>query len=182
MLVGPSPPAAAGSAAGARPTPAHPRCGGKSKGHGECDSACSYFSGSEVQENMAIFAVNVLAVNRPLSLYIVSKSVFCTRNSVKKYLLRVISPLSVLFEVSSKRVRSSAAAFQINSSIPDADAGILSVRRPARHASTQLFLTLIGLSLNVQQRHADFFSPTVMQKTWAIRRGSRATGNAHVCT
>ena len=47
-------------------------------------------------ENLSILAVNALAVNvlavhRPLSLYRVSKSVFCTRNSVKKYLLHAIS-------------------------------------------------------------------------------------------
>ena len=50
-----------------------------------------------------VLAVNVLAVNRPVPLYIVSKSAFCTLNSVKKRVAHpiysVFYALSVLFEV-----------------------------------------------------------------------------------
>ena len=50
-----------------------------------------------------VLAVNVLAVNPPVPLFIVSKSAFCTLNSVKKRVAHpiysVFYALSVLFEV-----------------------------------------------------------------------------------
>ena len=51
----------------------------------ESARACSYFFKSGGAENLSVLAVNVLAVNRPLSLLYttVSKSVFCTLNSVR---------------------------------------------------------------------------------------------------
>ena len=42
---------------------------------------------------MLILAVNALAVNGPLPLYIVSKSVICTPHSVKKCLRPSMQPL-----------------------------------------------------------------------------------------
>ena len=58
----------------------------------ESARAHSYILELGGRENLSILAVNVLAanvlaVNRPLSLYIVSKSVFCTLKSVKNVLL-----------------------------------------------------------------------------------------------
>ena len=69
----------------------------------ESARACSYIVSEEIQKAWSIWAVialavNVLAVNRPLSLYIVSKSGLCT-------LFSVIYPLSVLSEVWKFRTR-----------------------------------------------------------------------------
>ena len=71
-------------------------------GHGERSRLQLHFKLGG-QENSLILAVNVLAVNRPVPLYIVSKSAFCTLNSVKKRVAHpiysVFYALSVLFEV-----------------------------------------------------------------------------------
>ena len=45
---------------------------------------------------MQILAVNVLAVNRPLPLHTMSKSVICTQNSAKSVLLTLHSALYTL--------------------------------------------------------------------------------------
>ena len=50
--------------------------------------AHSYFLSSEViTENLSILVANISAVNRPLPLYMLSKSVVCTLDSVNKLCL-----------------------------------------------------------------------------------------------
>ena len=64
-------------------------------GVAESARAHSYFFSKQVQKTLQflavhVLAVNALSVNRPFSLYVVTKNVFCALNGVKTWLIHPI--------------------------------------------------------------------------------------------